>query len=291
MKSRWLSNLILLILVAGLGTYFFLRPAPVEQVQKKYEISTLKLASFSRIRVEFPSKAPLVFEKTKGNWRIVQPYQTRADQMLVQRLLSIVVATSTEKFAATDLARFGLDSPRLKLKLDNEEFLFGNFNPVSSEQYLLYKNAVYLLPYTYAEVASVQPVEFIDKNPLSQTEKIAGFDFSHLEQWQETRLQVDLVKGKWISSANAKLSQNEMNEWFESNWKSVSVISVEPYTPDHRIVSPSFEVRLTDGRKVHFDKLQESPEVILGRPDEGLSYHLPADAGFALLNPPVSAAK
>ncbi|MEQ1601676.1 MAG: DUF4340 domain-containing protein [Methylophilaceae bacterium] len=291
MKSRWLSNLVLLILVAGLGAYFLLRPAPVERAQKKHEISALKLASFNKIRVEFPSKAPLVFEKINNYWRMMQPQPARADQMLVQRLLSIVAATSTEKFPATDLARFGLDSPRLKLKLDNEEFLFGNFNPVSSEQYMLYKNAVYLLPYTYAEVASVQPVEFIDKNPLAQSEKIAGFDFSHLEQWQESLLQVDLVKGKWISSANAKLSQNDMNEWFEGNWKNVSVISVEPYTPNHRIVSPSFEVKLADGRKVHFDKLQESPEVILGRPDEGLSYHLPADAGFALLNPPVSIAK
>jgi hypothetical protein len=291
MKSRWLTNLVMLILVAGIGIFLFLRPAPIEQVRKTHEISTLKAGSFKRISVEFPSKSPLIFEKTNSYWRIVQPYQARADQMLVQRLLSVIAATSVEKFPTTDLARFGLEHPRLKLKLDNEEFFFGNFNPVTSEQYMSYKNSVYLVPYTYAELASVQAVEFIDKNPLSQTEKIAGFDFSRLEQWENIRLQVDLLNGRWTSSTNSKLSQNEMNEWFDANWKNSSVTSVEPYMPNHQSSPPSFEVKLGNGKKVHFERLQESPELILGRPDEGMSYHLPADAGFALLNPPVSATK
>jgi hypothetical protein len=292
MRARWLVNLVLLLLVAGIVSFLYLRPAPENKAQKSYELSTLKLSDFSKLSVEFPAKAPVVFEKIDGYWRIVQPYKARADQMSIQRILSIVAATTTEKFPATDLVRFGLDHPVLKLKMDNEEFLFGTFNPVSGEQYVAYKDSVYLLATTYSEAASIQVVELIDKNPLKPTEKVAGFDFGHLEQWEDIRLNVDLVDGKWkVSTANAKPHQNDMNEWLDTTWIHASATSVEPYTPDRKTTYPSFEVKLQDGSKVHFDKIQESPELLLGRPDEGMTYHFPQDIGFTMLNPPVNLPK
>lgn len=292
MRKRWLVNLVLLLLVVTIVSFLHLRTAPKSQTEKTYELSALKLGSFSKLSIEFPAKAPISFEKVDGYWRIVQPYKARADQMSVQRILSIVAATSTEKFPATDLARFGLDNPVLRLKMDNEEFLFGTYNPVSGEQYVAYKDAVYLLASTYSESASIQAIELIDKNPLKPTEKITGFDFSHLEQWQDIRLNVDLVEGKWkVSAANAKPDQNSMNEWLDSNWSHASAKSVELYTPDRKATYPSFEIKLKDGSKVHFDKIQESPELLLGRPDEGIMYHFPQDSGFVMLNPPVNLPK
>lgn len=292
MKSRWLINLALLILVAALGTFVYLRPESGQQKQNAYELSKLKLAGFSRLSIEFPARASIAFEKIAGNWQIVQPYKARADQIAVQRVLSIIAATSADKFPATDLGRFGLDSPKLKLKMDNETFLFGTINPVSGDQYVAYNNAVYLIPTSYSESASIQLVEFIDKSPIKLTEKIVGFDFSHLEQWEDIRLHVDLVDGKWkTSAANAKPNQNEMNEWLDVAWAHAYANAVEPYTPDRRATLPGFEIKMKGGTKVHFDKLQESPELLLGRPDEGLIYHFPADMGFGMLNPPINITK
>ncbi len=289
MKSRWLINLVLLALVVALGMFVYMRPEQGAQKQNGYELSTLKLASFSRLNIEFPTKASVAFEKIDGHWRITQPYSARADQVAVQRVLSIIAAASPDKFPATDLARFGLDNPKLKLRMDNETFLFGTINPVSGDQYVAYKDAVYLLPVGYSESASIQTIEFIDKSPIKPTEKIVGFDFSHLEQWEDVRLNVDLVDGKWkISTANAKPNQNEMNEWLDVLWAHAYANAVEPYTPDRRATLPSFEIKMKDGSKVHFDKLQESPELQLGRPDEGLIYHFPADMGFSMLNPPIN---
>ncbi len=292
MRSRWLINLALLVLVAALGAFVYLRPEQGEQKQSGYELSTLKLASFSRLSIEFPTKAAVAFEKVDGHWKIIQPYNARADQVAVQRVLSIIAATSTDKFPATDLTRFGLDNPKLKLKMDSETFLFGTINPVSGDQYVAYKDAVYLLPASYAESASIQVVEFIDKSPIKPTEKIVGFDFSHLEQWEDIRLNVDLVDGKWkTSAANAKPDQNEMNEWLDVTWAHAYANAVEPYTPDRKTMLPGFEIKMKDGSKVHFDKLQESPELQLGRPDEGMIYHFSADMGFGMLNPPINITK
>ncbi|HSH97150.1 MAG: DUF4340 domain-containing protein [Methylophilaceae bacterium] len=292
MKSRWIVNLVLLLLVAAIITFLYFRPMPKEEGPKTYEISSLKLADFNKVSIEFPAKAPVVFEKTDGNWRITQPFDARADMLSVQRILSVVAATTTEKFALGDPSQFGLDQPKLKLKLNDEEFLFGTINPVSGEQYVQYKDSVYLVQTTYSESAGIQIEEMMDKSPFKPGEKPTGFDLSRLEQWEDSRLQVGLTDGKWTTSvANAKLTQNEMNEWFDEYWKHMAVTSVERYTPDRRATYPSLEVKLEGGAKVHFDKMQESPEIILGRPDEGVKYHMPPDSGFTMLNPPVTLAK
>jgi hypothetical protein len=129
----------------------------------------------------------------------------------------------------------------------------------------------------------------VDKAPLKATEKVAGFDFSHLEQWEESRLNLDLIDGKWkVSIAKAKPQQNELNEWLDYSWVHNLAKSVEFYTPDRKTTYPSLEVKMVDGSKVHFDKIQESPELILARPDEGIMYHFPPDSGFTMLNPPIN---
>lgn len=288
MIKRWLVNLGLLLLIAAIVAFIYLRPQPGQEGAAVHEISDLRLADFSRLSVEFPAKAPVTFEKIEGYWHLTQPYKTRADQTSVQRILSIVAATSTEKFSTADLAKFGLDQPKLRLKLDDKEFIFGTYNPVSGEQYVAYGDNVYLISTIYAESAGTQVVEMIDKSPLKPTEKIAGFDFSRLEQWEDIRLNVDLLGGNWkVSAENARPVQDEMNEWLEITWKQSPAKSVEPYKPDHNATYPSFQVKLQGGGKVHFDKLQEAPELLLGRPDEGLIYHFAPDIGFAMLNPPV----
>ena len=203
MKNRWILNLVMLAVVAGLVAFLYLRPKVNNDTPSQHEVSTLKLADFTAVKAEFSAKVPTSFEKVDGLWRMTSPYKTRADQISVQRILAIIAAKSTEKFPATDLAKFGLDKPQLKLKLTtatgDEVFSFGTFNSVTEEQYVGYKDAVYLLSGSYAEAATAQPIELIEKTPLTknETKQIVGFDFSRLEQWQANALNVDVADGKW----------------------------------------------------------------------------------------------
>ena len=170
-------------------------------------------------------------------------------------------------------------------------FSFGTYNPVTDEQYVAYKDGIYLLPSSYAEAASTQPIEMVDKSLLSpgEAKQITGFDLSRLEQWEEAQLNVDIADGKWKTNiAKAKPTQNELNEWLEFSWKQSPAKSVELYTPDRKTVYPSLEVKLKDGKKIHLDKISEAPELLLGRPDEGVIYHFTNDVGFTMLNPPLN---
>jgi Domain of unknown function (DUF4340) len=295
MKNRWILNLVMLALVAGLVAFLYLRPQANNDGPAQHEVTTLKLADFTSIKVEFPTQAPTTFEKVDGLWRMTAPYKTRADQISVQRILSIIAAKTKDKFAADDKEKFGLTNPQLRLKLGSatatEEFVFGTFNTVTDEQYVAYKDSVYLLPSSYSAAATTQAIELIDKNPLAQAEakQISGFDYARLEQWEETALQVDIADGKWKTNApKAKITQNELNEWLDFSWKQAQAKQVELYTPDRKITYPSFKIKLKDGSKVHFDKIQESPTLLLARPDEGLMYHFANDVGFNMLNPPLN---
>ena len=295
MKKRWLLNLVMLAVVAGLVAFLYLRPKANMDAPSQHEVTNLKLADFTQVKVEFPTQKPTSFDKVDGVWRMTSPYKARADQISVQRILAIIAANSTEKFPNNNLAKFGLDNPQLKLKLVKptgvEEFSFGTFNSITEEQYVSYKDAVYLLAGSYAEAASTQPIELIDKMPLTKSEakQIAGFNFAHLEQWQANALNVDVSDGTWkTNEPKAKITQNEMNEWLDFSWKQAQAKQVELYTPDHKITYPSFDVKLKDGKKVHFDKIQEAPDLLLGRPDEGIMYHFSNDVGFNMLNPPLN---
>ncbi|MDP2194203.1 MAG: DUF4340 domain-containing protein, partial [Alphaproteobacteria bacterium] len=277
MRKRWILNLIMLALVAGLVSFLYLRPkTEIEQIAS-YEVSQLKLASINSLKVEFPAKAPVAFEKIDGYWHMKAPYKQRADQLSVQRILSVIAATSESKFPATDLAKFGLDNPLVRLTMTNEHgeesFVYGTYNTVTNEQYVAYKESVYLLSAVYSEAASTQVIELIDKNMLAPDEvkQLVGFDFSHLEQWEESSLNVDIDQGQWkINVPSAKPTQNDMNEWLEFNWKQNPAKSVETYSPDRHASYPSFKVKLANGKSIFIEKMMESPELLLARPDEGL---------------------
>jgi hypothetical protein len=293
MKSRWLLNLALLLVVAGVALLLYLAPKQKGAEKASFTVSQVSPSSIGKISIEFPAKNPILFEKRDGHWHLTQPYPARAGQFPVDRVLAILAADSVDKFDAADPARFGLDHPSLRLKLDAEEITFGTFNPVNGQQYIGYRNSVYLVSSIYSESASTQLVEFLDKNPLGPAEKIAGFDFSRLEQWEELGgLRLDQEKGTWKASlANAKPVQDEINQWYDEFWRHLSATSVEPYKVNPKATYPSFEIKLADGKTIHFDKQQESPELILARPDEGLLYHFPQDVGFSLLNPPLNLPK
>lgn len=295
MKKRWLLNGLMLLVVIGIG--LFLKFQPESQVTaNKFEVSSLKMAGFNQVKAEFPAQAPTLFEKKEGYWMMRKPYAARADQPSVQRIISIIAATTATKLSLQDPAKYGLDQPSLKLTLSGEAgehvFTFGTFNPVTEEQYVGYQDAVFLLSGQYGEAAATQAIEMVDKSPLGPKERkgLAGFDLAHLEQWELNALKVTLSEtGQWqVNDAKAQPTQNELNEWMDFSWAQSQAKSVEIYTPDRRQTYPSFEVILRDGKKIHFDKMQESPEYLLARPDEGLIYHFTNDIGFTMVNPPIN---
>jgi hypothetical protein len=294
MKNRWLINIILFVIVLSISLFLALKP-PQKKQTKQFEVSAFNLSDFDALKIDFPSRASVVIKKNNEAWDMLEPIKGRADQFSVQKIISIVATSSSEKLPSNDLAKYGLDKPTIKLKLQHngaeEEFIFGTYNSVTEDQYLLYKNNVYLISGSYSEAASTQPIELIDKLPLSRTEQVKEFDFSRLEQWQSKRLKVSRTNNEWKANEGNSLKQDEMVEWFDMTWVKNPARSVEKYPLDLRIPYKSFDVRTEGGKKITFLRVQESPETQLFRVDEGLLYHFGSDIGFTMMNPPIEQPK
>ena len=294
MKNRWLINIILLVMVLSISLFLFLKPTKIKQT-KQFSISTFNLSDFDSIKVDFPSKASVILKKSSESWDMIEPVKARADQFSVQKIISIVATSSSEKLPSNDLAKYGLDKPTMKLKLihkgQEEEFIFGTYNSVTEDQYLLYKENVYLISGSYSEAAATQPIELIDKLPLSKSEEIKYFDFSRLEQWQSKRLKVTRNNNEWSANEGSQFKQNEMAEWFDMTWVKNPAKSVEKSSIDLRVPYKSFDIHTIDGKKITFLRLQESPETKLYRVDEGLLYNFGSDIGFTMMNPPIEHSK
>ncbi len=281
-------------MVLSISLFLFLKPTKIKQT-KQFSISTFNLSDFDSIKIDFPSRASVILKKSTESWDMIEPVKGRADQFSVQKIISIVATSSSEKLPSNDLAKYGLDKPTMKLKLihkgQEEEFIFGTYNSVTEDQYLLYKENVYLISGSYSEAAATQPIELIDKLPLTKSEEIKYFDFSRLEQWQSKRLKVTRNNNEWSANEGSQFKQNEMAEWFDMTWVKNPAKSVEKSSIDLRIPYKSFDIHTIDGKKITFLRLQESPETKLYRVDEGLLYNFGSDIGFTMMNPPIEHSK
>jgi ABC-type sulfate transport system substrate-binding protein len=56
-----------------LVSFLYLRPKQDAVNENKYEVSSYKLAEFNQIKVEFPAKAAVTFEKINGFWHLTAP--------------------------------------------------------------------------------------------------------------------------------------------------------------------------------------------------------------------------
>ncbi len=292
MKSRWLINigLLLLVLITFFYSWTIFQKEPVESI--RFELSKFKLSDFNELKIDFPSRISTHFKIVDNHWRMLSPHKARAEELYVYRILSILATSSLEKLSSDDLSKYGLDQPNLKITFLGsnlkEVFLFGTYNPINEDQYVLYKDNVFLISGGFSETAAFMPTELIEKNPIAKSEKIKSFNFSRLEQWQDSRLKLNNINNAWnVEGKNLLIAQSDVNEWYEMTWKNIPAKSVKPYKMDERIGYKSFDIVLKDNKKLTFYKIEESPELLLFRKDEGLLYHFPSDLGFTMLNPHV----
>ncbi len=277
MKLGWIVNLLLLIGVVGLGTYAWHKAG--QPKEPSYKLSMLPTAGVKKIEVAPRSAPGYALEKRGETWFLTAPIEARADQTQVQRMLDLLSATSKERLAATDLRRFDLDPPALKVSMDGQAFSFGGTNPLSQDQYLATGDSVYLVSTYYASLVPSASDRMLTHNLFNESEKAVAFKFKGFS--------VEQKDGKWTlapqpSADNERPSQDDLNRWAD-DWRYASSLVTQRWagkaTPD------AVQVRLTDGKTIVFVVVRREPELILARPDEKLQFQFSGEMTRRLLNP------
>jgi len=135
MKGRWLVNFILALAVIALGIRVHDELTRTESGSRLTDLiaSNLQLIEIAR------DGDPLIRLGRSGyGWRMEEPLQIDAEPAQVERLLGLLSAPVYRSFPedAAALGELGLDTTRLRLRLDTLELAFGGIDPLGQHRYV-----------------------------------------------------------------------------------------------------------------------------------------------------------
>lgn len=276
MKRSLVINILLALVVAGLGAWMVLQPG--EKIEPQSALSALKRDDISSVRIVRKDLPEFVLERQGKQWKQTAPFPARVDNSQIGRLVDLTAATSKQKLPATDLARFELDQPFARVTLNKQEFAFGTVNSLTNEQYVLTDGAVYLITPTFGFGLPTRPDSLASHMLLAEDEVPAGITVGNMSALPKD--------GKLVLSpapAEAERpSQDELQQWIEE-WRYASSLATQPVgeVPKGDVA----KLVLKDGRTVEFVIAQRVPQLVLVRPDEKLQFVFAAEQAGRLFAP------
>ena len=276
MLRTWLSLALLAAAVSALAAWLFQYRAPADG-PPTHALSMLKAAEVKRIRVEPAEGAAAELERGADAWRIVKPFEARADAARVERLLAILDARSAALLKAEHLARYDLEHPRVKVTMGGQTFAYGAVNEATREQYVLTNDGVYAIPLSQRVAVPRNADMLISRALFAPGEIPIRIDLPDFT--------AALERGTWgFVPPAADVSADERNAWAEG-WRSAAALGAVHHEGTAS-GTDVFTVGLKDGRAVELRVLAREPELVLLRADEGVRYHFAPDVAKKLISPP-----
>jgi hypothetical protein len=283
----WIGLLALLVLVAALGAWVYLKPAPPQA--QTFALSDLKPGDVKRAQLERGHGAPsstddkpahqafaVTLERIAGEWRITAPFAARAEVFQVERLLAILDTRSSARYPAVDLARYGLDRPAARLTLNDQVFAYGAANAVTREQYVLAGDTVHAIPLALRTSLPREPDALVSRALFAAAEVPVRFALPGFS--------MALEDGVWrLHGPQDGTSADQRHAWIDA-WRSAQ--AVRAARAEAKTAALRMSVAFKDGREIAIGVLQREPELVLLREDEGIAYYFFADVGKRLLAPP-----
>jgi hypothetical protein len=277
MRNRWLLNLALLLLVAGLAVFVTLRTP--DRTASGPALTALSAADIAHLRLEKTGQEPIVLERRDDQWWMRAPVCARANRFHVDGLLRLISAPSELRLTSTpeELTKYGLDRPTARVGLDQEQILVGALHPFKNQHYVLYRGEVHLIASHRLSAVFQSYSGFIDSRLLAEGLQPAAFRLPGFA--------VTLRDGSWRREPpDETLASDRINnfvaEWLHARALAVERASQRPALDRIQIV------HAVDGvpKTVTFEILGYQPEFVLRRKDQGLEYHFPEETGVRLLH-------
>ena len=281
MRRRTLTNLVLLMAVAGLAAVLvFTEPGAKRPVTR--HLTDIAPKSIDTITLTRTTGPEVALKRAGDHWTMTAPVHARAAGGRVQSLLRILHATRYGHFPgeSRNLARFGLDKPDATLKLGPHTFRFGDTDPLDNRRYVLYHNTVYLIDdYLYSQLTQ-NAGSFADPSLLPRNSRVTRIVYPHAT--------LALEHGTWKQQPPSGKKEADLKS-VALNWETARAIIVR--TEQHAGMKGEVTVDLKKGGSIAFDISSRGANPVLVRTDLGLAYYLDSyTAGQLLLEPSKPAA-
>ncbi len=277
-KRRWLLNAGLLGLIAALAWIVAHRMGQEQDIPGP-PLTGLSATAVAHVRIERPEQPAIAIEKTGNEWRLTAPLPARANRLNVENLLHVLSAPAETRFPAVpaELLQYGLEKPSARVRLENEEIVFGALHPLNNQIYVLHNNEVALIPGYHLSAATYPYTNFIDSRLFEEDRKLTSLRLPGFI--------LNLKDGVWRRQpVDKKLSSDRIND-FASEWQNARALSVDKYSGKESIGRIDVtSIRNGKNEKLPLGILAYKPDFILHRQDENLEYHFTEETGKHLLN-------
>ncbi len=274
MRQRTFINISLLLVVAGLAVVIAVTPDNEARLVLE-PLGNDNPRAVSRIRLKPGAGGEIELRRTDGAWNLVGPIRIAANDFRVHSLLRVLEAAVHTRIDAApqQLGRFGLAPPRARMLLDEKEILFGDTEPIYGRRYLLYDGEVALVDDAYFSHLSSSAANYVNLALLGRNPHPQDIVLPDFRVYREA--------GHWrLDADDGKVSADRISRLVDA-WRHAQATAVRPYEQslDWNDV---IRVELADG-DVRFDLAHTEYELILGRLDLGIQYHLTKGTGARLL--------
>lgn len=274
MNKRNLLNLVMLLLVAGLGLLAWLEPGRSPEPQA-VKITALDPAAIERIRIERPAGL-LEMVRRDGRWQLTAPQAAPANTIRTDAIVSVATIDSLNQqpIAGLDLATYGLDEPKARLQLNDVTIDFGAAAPLDNRRYVRVGDTLHLIP-------DLRYYQLI--GPWSGYVSLRLLEEgTQLERIALPQLVLVNDNGSWMPEPKPEQWSADAATALAQRWQNVQAMEVR----EHKGAATGDEVRLQvrgQEQPLRFVIAAREPELVLVRPDLGLAYHLVASQAQELL--------
>ena len=275
MRQRALINIVLLVVVAGLAAFIALAPDQEPRLDLE-PLSNEDPHAVSRVRLDPGAGETIELRRADGVWQLVDPMRMAANDFRVNALLGVLRAPVHARIDVPpeEYHRFGLAPAKARVLLDKKEILFGDTEPIHTRRYLLYDGGVALVDDAYFSHLSSSAANYVNLALLGRDPNPRNILLPDLRVYRDA--------GVWhLESENTQASPDSITKLVDA-WRHTQATAVRPYEQSLDW-NESIRVQLDEG-ELHFDLARTEYELILGRKDLGIQYHVTKGTGTRLLH-------
>jgi len=275
LSKRWLINCLLIVLIA-IFAYAGIRYQQKAEYTPRNSITSLKPQDIHTAIIRAAGKH-LVLRNSGNQWLFEKPVQWPANNITVERLISIVTSEADSRLPAEgiDLARFGLQFPKVILTLNDTRIQFGSTNNIGGRRYIMIGSTIYLLPDIHLHFMTQGIAGLIDRRLLPRSISLKSLELAELGLSKSSN-------GAWQSDTIGEVEVGRLNQ-IANNWQTLDAGRVKIY---HKSKMPGQKIvaGLEDGNEIDFFLMSIKPEIVIARPDLGVQYHFAEKQYYDLLS-------
>lgn len=273
-SRRWIINYVLVVLIV-IFTYVGNQFDVTTGYQPQQRISGLNPVDIDTLEIQ-TADVLLTLQRDAGGWMLESPIRWPANNINIERLLSIVNSDADSRLPADEinLATLGLQFPKAMLRFNDTQLLFGATNNIGERRYIMIDSTVFLLPDVHFPFFSQGLASIVDRRLLPRRYRITTLKLPGIEVNRD-------ANDSWQLAKADGFEQDQVAHLME-NWQDLEASRVKLYntgaTPRQKL-----EVKLQDGSRHEFFLMSIEPEIVVAHPRIGLQYHFPADLYYQLI--------